>query len=89
MTTIQIQKHNKELLKEYGDGSFDNRINQLMQDIKEYVPLDVMDTPTTSMRVDEDTIELLKSFRITPKESYENIIVRLLLLAKTLNINDE
>ena len=89
MTTIQIQKHNKELLKEYGDGSFDNRINQLMQDIKEYVPLDVMDTPITSMRVNEDTIELLKSFRITPKESYENVIVRLLLLAKTLNINDD
>ena len=89
MTTIQIQKHNKELLKEYGDGSFDNRINQLMQDIKEYVPSDVMDTPVTSMRVSEDTIELLKSFRITPKESYENVIVRLLLLAKTLNINDD
>lgn len=90
MTTIQMQKHNKELVKQYSKGSFDNIINQLISDMEEYVqvPL-VKESVSSTVRLKEDTLNRLEDLKIVPSESYECVILRLLLLSKDLNTNDE
>ena len=80
MTTINIRKNIKKELSDYTDGSFDKIINQLLDDIEDNMPVvDVSDSPVTTMRIKDDTLHRLDDFKITPYESYESIIVRLLL----------
>ena len=80
MATINIRKNYKRELSDYCDGSFDEIINQLLDDIEENMPvIDVFDSPSTTMRIKDETLHRLDNFKITPYESYESIIVRLLL----------
>lgn len=90
MTTIQMQKHNKDLLREYHEGSFDNILNKLIDDVEENMCLfELMETPQSTIRLKEDTVNRLNQFKLTYSESYENVILRLLLQSKTLNIDVE
>ena len=86
MAVIQIQKHNKMLLKEYGDGSFDNIVNELIDNVGDKMPpYDDKVSVVSTMRLDDSTIELLESYKIVDSESYESVILRLLYLSKSLN----
>ena len=84
MTTIKIMKHNKNMIKSSTE-SYDEVVNQLINDFSDDMPVvNLIETPVSTIRLKEDTVKLLDSLRITPYESYESVIVRL-LLAKSLN----
>ena len=57
MTAIQIQKHNLKLLKEYGDGSFNDIVCKLIHDVGDNM-LDANPTisVSTTMRLKDDTL---------------------------------
>ena len=85
MTTIGISKTNKALLKEYSSGTYDEIINQLLDEIEDELPILDLNSPTSSIKLNKDTLQRLESYSLTKKESYENIIMRILFHAKTLN----
>lgn len=88
--SIKIMKHNKNLLEEYSEGSFDEIVNKLIEDVGDNMPvMELLETPVTTMRLKESTMSILDSLKVTPYESYENVIVRLLLLSKELNNNSD
>ena len=86
MTTVKIHKQNKNTLKEYADGSYDEIITKLLNDTEDYLPIINVDYSIVStMMLNENTVERLDTYRLTEGESYENIIMRLLVLSKSLN----
>lgn len=88
MRTIQIKKQSKNILKEYGNGSYDDIVNQLIDDVKDDIPsMEIEYSVKSTMRLHDDTIKLLDSYKLNPSESYESVILRLLSLAKDLNTN--
>ena len=87
MSTIQINRHENELLKEYGEGSIDEIINQLIDDVEDMMPVMAI-SPKTTVRVSKSTMDRLKAYALTDGESYRNIIARMLVLSKTIN-NEE
>lgn len=90
MTTIYIQKHNKNLIKEYGNGTYDEIINQLIKDVGEYMPIIKHNkTPKSTIRLKQDTINILNELKLYPDESYESVILRLLILSKNINTMNE
>lgn len=90
MRTIQIKKQSKNILKEYGNGSYDDIVNQLIDDVKDDIPsMEIEYSVKSTMRLHDDTIKLLDSYKLNPSESYESIILRLLSLAKDLNTNTD
>ena len=90
MTLIKIQKHNRKSLKEYGDGSFNDIVCKLIEDVGEQMPdYAPMDSVSSSMRLQDSTLEMLESFKVVPSESYESVIVRLLYVAQHLNNKSE
>ena len=89
MTTIQLNKKTKNRIKEYDNGSFDTIINKLIDDVENELPIiEIDDTPITSIRLKDDTIERLTAYKLTG-ESYENTILRMLLLAQTINTTSD
>ena len=90
MRTIQIKKQSKDILKKYGNGSYDDIVNQLIEDVKEDIPsMEIEHSVKSTMRLHDDTVELLDSYKLNPSESYESVILRLLSLAKDLNRNTD
>lgn len=90
MRTIKIYKHNKNQLRDYSDGTFDELVNNLIEDVKYDMPLTDIDGSTVStINLNEDTLDKLDSFKLTVGESYENVIIRMMICAKDLNTGDE
>ena len=90
MATIYIQKHNKTKLKEYGDESYDKLINKLIEEVGEHMPvLEQMKTPKSTIRVNQETIDKLTQLKLYSEESYESVILRLMVLSKSLNSSDK
>ena len=86
MTIVKIHKQNKNQLKAYTNGAYDEIINKLIDDIEHTIPIHEIDYSTvSSIKLKEDTIDRLSAYRLTDGESYENIIVRMLILAQSLN----
>lgn len=86
MSTLKLRKDNKRLLKNYTNGNYDEIINKLIDDVEEQLPLTVLDyAPPTSIKINEDTLERISKYKITPSESYENILVRMMIQAQNLN----
>ena len=78
MTTIQIQKHIKRLVSESYEGSYDVRVNKLIDEVDLPV-ISIVESPISTMRLDESTIQRLESLKLYSTESYESVIIRLLL----------
>ena len=77
-----ITKQNKEWLSQYGDGSYDSIVNKLIDDVEDRMPvLPPNDSPTSTMRLKQDTIDRLQAYAILNGESLESIIVRMLIMA--------
>ena len=91
MPSIKIDRKNKQLLREYSEGSFDKIINQLIDDVENYMPVIPLENPLVStLPLKNDTMDRLKFYRLTESESYENIILRMLVTAQSLNsMNDK
>lgn len=89
-TAIKIRKENKKLLKHYHEGTFDKIVAQLIDDVAENIQIVGVDySPISSIKLSDETISKLESFKLTDGESYENIILRMLLVAQSLNTGDE
>ena len=90
MTVIKFTKRNKQMLKDYSDGSFDKIVTQLLDEVEEHLPVvDVDYSVMSTIEIKDDTLERVEAYRLTEGESYENIILRMLMTAKTLNTTSD
>lgn len=88
MKSIGITSYNRDLLKEYSDEnvSYDGLVHRLIMEVDEYMPMVTVDEGKyTAIKLHDDTLMKLKSYALTRGESYENILVRMLLISKSLN----
>lgn len=88
MKAIRITSDTRDRLKEYSDinMNYDGIVTRLINDVEDYMPLPYADNlKYFNINLHEDTIEKLKAFGLTNGESYENILIRMLLLAEDLN----
>lgn len=90
MRAIKINHKLRDELKEYTDinMNYDAIVNRLIHDVSDYMPLVESDSGAINIGLHEDTMEKLKSYALTNGESYENILIRMLLLSKDLNTNN-
>ena len=91
MKGVKINNDLKYELKQlYGaDINYDGIVNRLIHDVSDYMPLVKSDSNPVNINLHEDTMDKLKSYAFTNGESYENILIRMLLIAKDLNNIDE
>lgn len=84
MKSIGLLKNNCELLKQYSNEplSYDGIINRLIHDVADKMPITNLEGHKNSIRVHDDTVEKLKAYQLTRSESYENIILRMLITAQ-------
>ena len=89
MTIVKIHKLNKMKLKGNDERTFDEIVTSLIDEVEQVmVKYELDDTMITSIKLNEETISRLEEFRLTNSESLENIIIRMMLVAKSLNTND-
>ena len=91
MKSIGINSYNRDLLKRPDmNVSYDGLVNRLIMEVGDYMPhVKVDEGKYTAIKLHDDTLDRLKSYALTRGESYENIIVRMLLLSETLNNSNE
>jgi hypothetical protein len=53
------------------------------------MPLVESDDRGININLHEDTMDKLKSYALTKGESYENILIRMLLISQSLNSSNE
>ena len=77
-------------VKLFDDGTYDENINKLIDAVADYMPLvDLSDESSLIINLKEDTVDKINSYRLTNGESFDNILVRMLIMAQALNsIND-
>ena len=86
MKRVKLHKNNKNLIGELGGETYDKKVNNLIDWVEDFMPFVEVDyAPISSIGLDESTVRRLESFKLTDGESYENILVRMILLAKALN----
>ena len=80
MTTMQIMKQVRDLLKEtIKEGGLDDKLNVLMDNSsKPHHTFDNKREGRTNIRVEPETLERLKSFKLYNTESHSDTILRLL-----------
>jgi predicted DNA binding CopG/RHH family protein len=79
------------MLKDYPDDNmpYDSIINRLIHEVSDYMPLVESDDRGININLHEDTMDKLKSYALTKGESYENILIRMLLISQSLNSSNE
>lgn len=87
MKAVKITHSLRDMLKEYPDVNmnYDAIINRLIHDVADNMPIIEEDNTSLNINLHEDTMDKLKSYRLSKGESYENILIRMLLTSKTLN----
>ena len=90
MKSVRISHSSKMAVKLFDDGTYDENINKLIDTVADYMPLvDLSDESSLIINLKEDTVDKLNSYRLTNGESFDNILVRMLIMAQGLNsIND-
>ena len=91
MKAVKITQDVRKMLKDYPDDNmnYDAIINRLIHDVADVMPIVDDNSNPININLHEDTMNKLKSYRLSKGESYENIIIRMLLTSKSLNsIND-
>lgn len=86
MKSVALYERNKMILKELtGEKTYNLAINSLIDDVEAYMPFIDGDYGKRSpVRIDDETIERIKSFSLTEGESVENILVRMLLVLNSI-----
>lgn len=88
MKAVKFHKKNKNHLKELG-GKYDDVVSQLISKVGESMPIvDIDYSPVSTIKLSEDTICKLESFKLTEGESLENVIVRMLIAQSLYSAND-
>lgn len=90
MTRIKIHRNNKKLLDAYADGTYEEKLSKLLDEVEEKLPLvEIDNAPVSNMRISDELYDRIYSYKLTSGESMENIIIRMLLLSQSLNTNTE
>lgn len=91
MKSIKITHQLRDILREYPDEkmNYDAIINRLIHEVSDYMPIVGEDTTSVNISVHEDTMDKLKAYKLSNGESYENILIRMLLVSQSLNSIDE
>ena len=86
MKSMKVSHDSKEAIKNYSDGTYDKSVNELIDHVGDYLPLiNWEDNSKTVINLNEDTIERIKSYRLSYGESVENILIRMLITSQVLN----
>ena len=83
MKSVRVSRSTKERLKQFDGETYDESINTLIDEVDEFMPLIDYTKSTTLLSLNEDTMRRLKEYRLSYGESYDNIIIRL-MIAKLL-----
>ena len=83
MKSVRVSQSTKERLKQFDGETYDESINNLIDEVDEFMPLIDYTKSTTLLSLNEDTMRRLKEYRLSYGESYDNIIIRL-MIAKLL-----
>lgn len=91
MKSIKLSHDTKNAIKHYDNSkSYDKAINCLIKEVEMYMPVvDYSDSSKTVVSIHEDTVDRIKSFRLSDGESVENILIRMLIMSQALNSGDE
>ena len=91
MKAVKINTKLRDMLKDYPDDNmpYDSIINRLIHEVSDYMPLVESDDRGININLHEDTMDKLKSYALTKGESYENILIRMLLISQNLNSSNE
>lgn len=85
MKTVKIHRQNKNKLKKYGEGTFNEIVLQLIKDVEDNMPIvDIDCSSYTSINLEENTIDRLRAYAISDGESIENILIRMLIASHKL-----
>ena len=90
MKSIKITTDVRKALKSYSDEnmSYDSIIMRLIHDVADIMPM-VSSSRGVNINIHEDTMDKLKAYKLSDGESYENIIIRMLIASKNLYNDDE
>lgn len=85
MKSVRVSHSCKEAIKFFGDGSYDENVNQLIDLVADYMPLvDLSDESSMIINLGDDTVDRVNSFKLSHGESFENVIIRMLVMAQGL-----
>lgn len=84
-TNIKISKYVRDELTNIEGGTFDKKLNTLMDIVEEFMPFVDCNDERANIKTNTDTLERLDKFRITTAESRDNIITRMLIMLDELN----
>ena len=86
MKTIKVSHNTKTAIKNYQQGTYDEIINQLIKEVGDYLPLiEWEDGSKTTINLTNETVDKIKSYRLSYGESVENILIRMLITSQILN----
>ena len=78
MSSIKISQTLARELKNYGDGTYEEIINHLLDEVADELTEDQQYCGVTTIGISEETKNRIKSFKKKHSESYESILVRAL-----------
>ena len=84
-TNIKISKYVRNQLEIIDGGTFDKKLNNLMDIVENIMPFVEYTDERTNIKTNSKTVERLDTFRITSTESRDNIITRMLIMLDELS----
>lgn len=85
MKSVKIHRQNKNRLKNYSKGTFDEIVSKLIEDTEDNMPVvDINESAYSSINLKEETIDKLRAYAVTDGESIENILIRMLITSHNL-----
>ena len=85
MKSVKIHRQNKNRLKDYSKGTFDEIVSKLIEDTEDDMPVvDINESAYSSINLKEETIDKLRAYAVTDGESIENILIRMLITSHNL-----
>ena len=82
---IKVQRNIINALREIEGGTYDKKVNVLMDAVDSEMPFVKYTQETSSMTLYPDTLKRLDAYRITYTESRNNILTRLLIALDEIN----
>lgn len=87
-TNIKISKYVRNQLETIDGGTFDKKLNTLIDIVENFMPFVEYGDERTNIKTNSKTLERLDTFRITSTESRDNILTRMLIMLDELNNTD-
>ena len=84
-TNIKISKYVRDKLSEINGGTFDAKVNTLVDIVGPLMPFVEYSNERTNIKTNTKTLERLDTFRITSTESRDSILTRMLIMLDELN----